>query len=326
MAALVAADLGIEVVIYAPDDQGPANKVVRQSHVGAYDDKAKLEQFVNKVDVISYEFENVPVSAARLLETIKPVYPQPQWLERAQDRMVEKSFIQSKNIPTAGFVKFDPSMCGQIAAKDVIIKTCRGGYDGKGQWVVNKGDAYPDDLPNVDLIVEDRIDLDREVSVIICADQHGAVACYDVGENIHKNGILDTTTVPTTAYQDEAVNLAKKLIADEDFVGVLALELFVTKDGKLLANEMAPRPHNSGHWTIDACDVSQFEQQVRAACGLPLGSTTRHSDAKMINLIGNDIENLDTYLNNPNAHVHNYGKADIKSGRKMGHVTLLSKS
>ncbi len=324
MAVIAARKLEIDVYIYAPDDQGPANQVCKKSYVGAYDDENALKEFAGHVDAISYEFENVPVSAAKFLQTLKAVYPQPQWLERAQDRMVEKEFIQSKNIPVADFKKWDASMRGQTSPKDVIIKTCRGGYDGKGQWVVKAGEIYPSNLPDVDLIIEDKIELARELSVIICADQHGNVDCYDVGENVHKNGILDTTTVPASGHQIEAIKLAKQLIAGEEFVGVLALELFVTKDGQLIANEMAPRPHNSGHWTIDACACSQFEQQVRAVCGLKLGLTQRHSNAKMINLIGSDIGNLDQYSNNPNAHIHNYGKAEIKQGRKMGHVTIVT--
>lgn len=321
MAALAAANLGIEVVIYAPDNNGPANQVVRESHVGAYNDETALAKFAASVDAITYEFENVPVDAAKFVETLKPIYPQPIWLDRAQHRLREKDFISSKGISCAPYTLWDKAMAGQTADRNVIIKTCSGGYDGKGQWIVRKGEPYPD-LPDVELIVEDMIDLAGEVSVVICADQHGYDTCYDPSLNVHKNGILDTSTVPAQDVKTgDIVAIAQKLMQDEAFTGVLALELFITKDGQLLANEMAPRPHNSGHWTMDACVCSQFEQQIRAVAGLSLGSTERHSDAVMTNLIGDDVEKVPELLKEPNTSVHLYGKTDVKPGRKMGHFT-----
>lgn len=340
MAALAAARLGIDVAIYTPDLNGPANQVVSNSHFGAYDDEQALAAFTANVDAVTYEFENVPVTTARFIETLKPIFPQPIWLERAQHRLREKEFITAKGIDCAPYQAWDTSMSGKIADRDVIIKTCSGGYDGKGQWVVNKGEPYPS-LPNVELIVEDKIDLAGEVSVIICADQHGHVSCYDPSWNEHEGGILRRSVVPlplaapaqagvsgnmdpSRRWESECMQIAHKLIANEPFVGVLALELFITKEGKILANEMAPRPHNSGHWTIDACICSQFEQQVRAAMGMPLGSTKRHSDAEMINLIGDDVNNVEDCLSSPSTSVHLYGKTEVKSGRKMGHITRIS--
>lgn len=323
MAAQAAEKIGIDIAIYAPEDGGPANLVVKDNRVGAWDDKDALKNFADGVDAVTYEFENVPVDTARYLEQFKPVYPQPVWLERAQHRFAEKSFFHSKGLPTAGFIAWDASMAGSRADVDVIVKTCRGGYDGKGQWRVKQGELYPN-LPDVELIVEEAIDLAGEVSVIICKDRHGNVACYDPAWNVHKNGILDTSTIPAPSHSEEAKQLAMKLIDGEDFVGVLALELFIAKDGKLLVNEMAPRPHNSGHWTIDACECSQFEQQIRAAAGLELGPVTRHSDAVMTNLIGDDVLKADDWAKKPNTFVHLYGKTEIKPGRKMGHVTELS--
>ncbi len=325
MAALAAANLGIEVVIYAPDGQGPANQVVRNSHVGAYEDAEALKRFAAEVEFVTYEFENVPVKVAKFIEQVRHVYPQSIWLERAQHRMREKDFINGKGIATAPYTAWDPGLAGQKADRNVVLKTCSGGYDGKGQWVVKKGETYPDDLPEVELIVEDMIDLAGEVSVIICADQFGKIDCYDASFNEHKDGILRRSTVPAQVSQKEIVEIAHKLIKDEDFVGVLALELFLTKDGKILANEMAPRPHNSGHWTIDACACSQFEQQIRAVARLPLGSTQRHSDAEMLNLIGYDVEKVPEYMAEPSTAVHLYGKTDTKPGRKMGHITRIYK-
>lgn len=324
MAALAAARLGIEAVIYAPDANGPANQVVRESHIGAYDDQAALEQFASSVDAITYEFENVPVSAARFAETIRPIYPQPIWLERAQHRLVEKDYARSKGLNTAPYRPWKIELAGHISEKDLIIKTCAGGYDGKGQWSVKAGMPFPTDLPDVDLVIEDKIDLAGEISVIVCADQHGHIACYDPAWNVHKNGILDTSTVPAPSHVEEAKAAALQFIAGEAFFGVMAIEFFITKDGALLVNEFAPRPHNSGHWTIDACVCSQFEQQIRAAAGLSLGPTARHSDCVMSNLIGDDVEKVPALLNEPQTAIHLYGKTSVRAGRKMGHVTRLS--
>ena len=321
MAALAAANLGIEVVIYAPDDQGPANMVVRESHVGAYDDEIALAKFADAVDAITYEFENVPVAAAKFVENIKPIFPQPIWLERAQHRLTEKDFIRSKGIDTAPYRPWKHTLAGHVSEKDLIVKTCAGGYDGKGQWRIKSGDKFPEIAG--DLIIEDRIDLAGEVSVIICADQHGNTACYDPAWNVHKDGILDTSTIPAPSHVEEAKAMAMQLVKGEQFVGVLALELFITKDGKLLANEMAPRPHNFGHWTMDACVCSQFEQQIRAVAGLPLGSVTRHSDAVMTNLIGDDVKQVPELLARLDTAVHLYGKHDARPGRKMGHATVI---
>lgn len=324
MAAMEGARLGLQTIIYAPDNKGPANQVVSESHVGDWDDENALARFADAVDVITYEFENVPVATARFLENHKPVFPQPVWLERAQHRIAEKAFFHSKNLPIAGYVAWDSSLKGSSADVDVIIKTCAGGYDGKGQWRVGEGEIYPD-LPDTELIVEETIDLAGELSVIVCKDQKGNTACYDPSWNVHKNGILATSSVPAPSHAEDAKKLALQLIEGEDFVGVMALELFLTKDGRLLANEMAPRPHNSGHWTIDACLCSQFEQQMRALAGMELGGTKRHSDAIMTNLIGDDVYGTMDWLRQPEVALHLYGKSEVRAGRKMGHVTRLKR-
>lgn len=322
MAALAAARLGVEIAIYAPDADGPANQIVRESHIGAYNDEVALKKFADSVDAITYEFENVPVTAARFVESIKPIFPQPIWLERAQHRLREKDYAQSKGLQTAPYHSFTPDF---KADHDVIVKTCAGGYDGKGQWRVRAGETMPADLPNdIDLIIEERIDLAGEISVIVCADRLHNVACYDPAWNVHKDGILDTSTVPAPSHVEAAKKAALQFIHGEPFVGVIAIEFFITKDGHLLVNEFAPRPHNSGHWTIDACVCSQFEQQIRAAAGLPLGPVTRHSDCVMTNLIGNDVETLSALLHEPQTAIHLYGKSAVRPGRKMGHITRLN--
>lgn len=334
MSAQAANKLGIKTIIYCPENNSPASTVAYETIINAYDNKEALRNFADKVDVISYEFENIPVETITFLKTLKPVYPDERLLDVSQDRIKEKSFLNSVGIPTAKWAaatspEIIANTLNEWAANECILKTTRFGYDGKGQariqsiseietvWTQFNGQA---------LIMEEIIPFDCEISVIIARDLEGKMACFDPGINAHKNHILDTTTIPAplpTPLLNEAAQIAETLAEKVELVGVLALELFVTKDGKLLANEIAPRTHNSGHWTIDACEASQFEQHVRAVCGLPLGNPQRHSNATMINLIGEDINDTKAYEDNPDAHIHNYGKTEVKAGRKMGHVTIL---
>lgn len=333
---MAAARLGIQTHIFSPETDSPASHVSAKTFEADYDDKVALKEFAKSVDVISYEFENIPVETVRFLKTLKPVYPDDYLLEIAQHRWHEKQFLNNISIPTAKWAK----ACGasQVHAtlkewktNDCILKTARFGYDGKGQVKITKDsdiDAEFTKLKSDEIIIEQIVPFQYEISAIVARDSHGKTECYDVVFNEHKNHILSKTTAPAPlapALLTKAKNMAKKVADEVGLVGVLALELFVTKDNKILANEIAPRTHNSGHWTIDACAVSQFENHVRTVCGLPVGSAKRHSDAVMLNLIGDDVALVDSYINKPNTCIHLYGKPDIRAGRKMGHITLLKK-
>ena len=334
MTAMAAARLGIETHIYTPEKNSPASQVSSKTYVGGYDDKKLLMQFAKGVDVISYEFENIPTATLKLLGKARLIFPGINVLEISQHRLSEKQFLNASGIPTAKWAaatspddieetleKWKTSIC--------IIKTTRLGYDGKGQIKFKHGDDAKKSwnlLKSKENIIEEVVDFKCEISVIIARDRFGNSVIYDPVLNEHKNHILSKTIAPAPInplIAKKAKQYIKKLADRLDLVGVLALELFVTNKGKILANEIAPRPHNSGHWTIDACAVSQFENHVRTVCGLPIGSATRHSDAVMLNLIGDDIEIIPDYLNKANACVHLYGKTEARPGRKMGHINLL---
>ncbi len=334
MTAIAAAELGIKTVIYCPEKDCPASHVASQSYIKSYDDKKALKSFAQCVDVITYEFENIPLETIHFLQKLKPVLPDDRILEIAQHRAVEKKFLNDIGIETAKWkeVRSEKEIIDFLDTLDVdecILKTARFGYDGKGQTKISKETDLKDIIHHtkgLDLIVEEIIDFACEVSVIIARDKLGQTACYTPGRNEHKDHILHKTMIPALL-PDQIVSELKKraLILAEavDLIGVLAIEFFVSKDGRLLANEIAPRPHNSGHWTIDACTTSQFEQHVRTICGLPVGYPTRHSDAEMINIVGYDVKTIAKYIEMKNAHTHLYGKSDIRPGRKMGHVTIL---
>lgn len=334
MSALAAARLGIKTHIFCPEHDTPASHVAAQTFEADYTDKAALKAFSKSVDVISYEFENIPVETVQYLKKLKPVYPDDYLLEIAQHRWHEKQFLNNIGIPTANWAKACNAdqvhaTLEQWGVTGCILKTARFGYDGKGQVKISKKsdiDAAFAALKSDEVIIESLVPFAHEISVIVARDIFGKTECYDVTLNEHKNHILSKTTAPAPlppAILAKAQKLGKKVADEVGLVGVLTLELFVTKDGKLLANEIAPRTHNSGHWTIDACAISQFENHVRTVCGLPVGSTIRHSDAVMLNLIGDDVKLVDKYVDKQNACIHLYGKHDVRVGRKMGHITLL---
>lgn len=334
MSALAAARLGIEVHIFCPENNSPAAMVSAAHTKADYLDKTALRKFAKTVDVISYEFENIPVETVQFLKKIKPVWPDDLLLAIAQHRLYEKLFLNEIGIPTTrwqpvyGPEDIEAALDGWNAKK-IILKTTRFGYDGKGQASFNKGDdaqAIWKKFKTDELIAEELVDFKCEVSVIVARDQMGKTACYPVCLNEHKNHILSRTIAPAplpAALCRKAEKMAVKLADSVGLVGVLTLEMFVTKTGKILANEIAPRTHNSGHWTIDACAVSQFENHVRTVCGLPVGDATPHHKAEMLNLIGDDIKVVPKYLTKPNTCVHLYGKNEVRAGRKMGHITLL---
>jgi len=334
MSAMAAARLGIKTHIYCPEDNAPASHVAAQTFVGDYSDKRKLKAFAESVDVISYEFENIPLETVLYLQSLAPVFPDDNLLAMAQHRAREKQFLNDIGIETAQWRLAESAKELQDAVNDmgcseVIFKTARFGYDGKGQASYRSGDDVKKlwkALKSKEVIAEKKIPFACEISVIIARDKLGQTALYGPALNEHKNHILDKSTVPAPIpdhIADEARRMTEHLADAVDLVGVLALELFVTKDGRLLANEIAPRTHNSGHWSIDACAVSQFEQHVRTVCGMPVAPPGRHSDTVMVNLIGRDVKKLGTWLEMKHACLHLYGKDDIKDGRKMGHVTML---
>ncbi len=334
MSAMAAARLGIETHIFTPEKDSPASKVAARTIIADYADHKALTAFARGVDVISYEFENIPADALKTLRKNKAVFPGIQVLEISQHRLTEKKFLNGCKIATARWAPARKpedieKTLQKWGVKSCIIKTTRFGYDGKGQVKFRQGDDAAKAwavLKSDENIIEEIVDFKCEISCIIARDVFGNSAVYDPVLNEHKNHILSKTVAPapiSPALAKKAKQYITKLADRLDLVGVLALELFVTKSGEILANEMAPRPHNSGHWTIDACAVSQFENHVRAVCGLPVGPARRHSDAVMLNLIGDDIDIVPRYLEKPNACVHLYGKAEARPGRKMGHINLL---
>ncbi|MGH1398431.1 MAG: 5-(carboxyamino)imidazole ribonucleotide synthase [Alphaproteobacteria bacterium] len=336
MSALAAARLGISCVIFTPEENSPAAQVAAQTIVANYDDQAPLKKFAALCDTITYEFENIPVETVQFLQTLKPVYPDDKLLNIAQDRLTEKNTLNQIGIPTARFAEINSAEDIRKTLKawgedEVIIKTRRFGYDGKGQARILSDtdiDTLWAEFENAPCILEQIIDFDCEISVIIARDINGNSEIYGPMVNEHKNHILHKTTMPCPLANNiqSAAKQSIKTIADHvDLTGVLTLELFVTKSGEILANEIAPRTHNSGHWTIDACTVSQFENHIRTTSALPVAPATRHSDCEMLNLIGNDAsaENIEKFLTAKNTALHLYGKSQIRKGRKMGHVTVL---
>lgn len=336
MSALAAAELGIPVIIFTPETNAPASQVAAGSVMADYNDKAALRDFAGQVDIITYEFENIPVETVRYLKTLKPVYPDERLLAVSQDRAREKEYLNSIGIPTARWMRIanQETLAGVLDRWEVdrcILKTSRMGYDGKGQIAFQSSDNVNDTFRKFngqDFIAEQVIDFQDELSIIVARDANGGLATYGPMLNRHRSHILHKTIYPAPfdpAVSERAVAMARKLAEAVDLRGVLTLELFLNRDGDILANEIAPRTHNSGHWTIDACATSQFEQHVRTVCGLPAGSAAAHSSAEMINLIGEDVVKAYDYLRQDNACLHLYGKQEIKPGRKMGHVTILGK-
>ncbi len=333
MLAIAAARLGYRTHIYCPDPDSPASHVAAHTTNAPYDDAAALEAFAKSVDIATFEFENVSAEALEVIEPYVDVQPSAKALQLTQDRLSEKKLCRELGIPTAPFADVsstdDFAVAGEQAGFPAILKTRRLGYDGKGQRAVRSArdlDSAWMDLEAGECILEGLVDFALEISVIVARDTAGAVATYDVPENRHRDGILRESLVPASvggATLEAARDVACRLAAALDYVGVMAVEMFATKDGVVLVNEIAPRVHNSGHWTIDACATDQFEQHIRAICNLPLGKTTRTYDAIMTNLIGDDVDKWRTYLDEPLTKLHLYGKAETRPGRKMGHVTKL---
>jgi len=336
MLALAASRLGFQVIVLDPDENCPAAQLCTSQIVGPYDDEAALHRLAQQVDVVTYEFENVPVASAEALANQVKIFPPPRALEMAQDRLVEKQFFAQCAIETAPYwpVQHEDDLLHalKLSGGASILKTRRFGYDGKGQVRLDgrAGAAQIKqamaDIAHAPAILEGFVDFSCEISLIAARDQAGEMVCFDIPENVHRDGILRRSSVPAKIEEKlayEARAAITRLMSALDYVGIMALEFFVTREGKLIANEFAPRVHNSGHWTEAACCLSQFDLHIRAITGLPLVKPSRHSDCVMENLIGDDMELLPDLLAEENVLIHLYGKREVRSGRKMGHFTRI---
>ncbi|MEM1073044.1 MAG: 5-(carboxyamino)imidazole ribonucleotide synthase [Pseudomonadota bacterium] len=333
MLSVAAARLGFKCHIFEPGAEPPAGHTAHRVTSASYEDAAALDAFGRDVDVVTYEFENIPTSALDVIEAVAPIRPGREALRVSQDRLTEKNCLRDLGLNVAPFADV-PNADALFAALDTIgvpsiLKTRRFGYDGKGQVrLQTKDDAKTalDDLGGQPAILEGFVAFTHEISVIAARNARGDVACFDPGENVHEGGILRTTTVParlTPGQRTDAVLIAAKILNALDYVGVMGVELFVTPRG-LMVNEIAPRVHNSGHWTQNGCAIDQFEQHIRAVAGWPLGDGTRHADVTMENLIGDDMDRIAQIAAEPKAALHLYGKAEVKAGRKMGHVNRIT--
>ncbi|WP_166416726.1 5-(carboxyamino)imidazole ribonucleotide synthase [Cochlodiniinecator piscidefendens] len=333
MLSVSASRLGFKTHIFEPGANPPAGHVADQVTTASYEDEAALRAFAETVDVITYEFENIPTSALDVLESLRPIRPNRRTLAVSQDRLVEKAFLNELGLKTAPYAAIDDDVDMAEALEEIgapaILKTRRFGYDGKGQARIKSPDDAADALTSMagaPSIFEGFVDFSHEVSVIGARGLNGEVSCFDPGENVHKDGILDTTTVPanlTAMQRTDAVLLTGKILNALNYVGVMGVELFVTLEG-LIVNEIAPRVHNSGHWTQNGCVIDQFEQHIRAIAGWPLGDGSRHSNVEMLNLIGDDVDRIPELAKDGKAAIHLYGKTDAKPGRKMGHVNKIT--
>ena len=337
MLALAAAKLGLKCHVFAPDPASPAFEVVRRITVADYTETDALDRFAADVDVITYEFENIPADTAMFLASRRPVLPDPAVLAITQDRLVEKDFLAERGIATANYrtVEHRNALEAALTAigRPAVLKTRRFGYDGKGQATIRDGsdlDAAWAAIGGQAAILEAFVPFDCEVSVVTARGPDGEVACFDVTENEHRDHILKVSRAPANvppAVADEAIAIARGIAEAFRYVGVLAVELFVVRDGgdkRLLVNEIAPRVHNSGHWTLDGASVSQFEQHIRAIAGWPLARPVRRAPVEMTNLLGDEVADYARWLAAPGASVHLYGKAAARPGRKMGHVTVVA--
>lgn len=334
MLSVAASRLGFKTHIFEPGAKPPAGHVADRVTTAPYEDLAALRAFAESVDVITYEFENVPTASLDALEALRPIRPNRKALAISQDRIPEKDFLTSLGLQTAPYARVTDMASLTAAIEKIglpaILKTTRLGYDGKGQARIMSPADAPAALAamnGAEAVLEGFVTFSFEASVIAARGLDGAVACFDPGENVHRNGILHTTTVParlSPSLRTDAVLLAARILNALDYVGVMGVELFVTDRG-LIVNEIAPRVHNSGHWTQQGCTVDQFEQHIRAIAGWPLGDGSRFADVVMENLIGDDVDRVPALAKERNVSIHLYGKAEVKAGRKMGHVNRVTR-
>ena len=334
MLSVAASRLGFKTHIFEPGANPPAADVAHALTTAAYDDHAALTAFAQTCDIVTFEFENIPTAALDVIEAHATIRPGREALRISQDRLTEKAFLQELGLQVAPFADIPDTAAMDAAMQSIgapsILKSRRFGYDGKGQARLrsaNDAATALADMNGAPAILEGFVDFTHEVSVIAARSPQGDVACFDPGENVHRDGILHTTTVParlSASQRTDAVLLAAKILNALDYIGVLGVELFVTSQG-LIVNEIAPRVHNSGHWTQNGCTVDQFEQHIRAITGWPLGDGKRHADVVMENLIGDDMEQVPALARETDTAIHLYGKAETKPGRKMGHVNRIKR-
>jgi 5-(carboxyamino)imidazole ribonucleotide synthase len=335
MMAMAAAELGYHVHIYCPEEDAPACEVAAEVTHASYRNEGALARFAKSVDVVTYEFENIPLGPVEELAKLVTVRPDPHVLKICQHRVLEKQAVNDMGIATAPFAAVNSAEELVAAVNKIglpsVLKTCRMGYDGKGQAMIDATKHVPSvwkELNTDEAILEGFVRFGMEISVIVARDTAGTIACYPPVQNTHEHHILAETIAPAPISAElsaKAEQMARTIAEKMELIGLIAVEMFVTKNGELLVNELAPRPHNSGHWTMDACITSQFDQVIRAVCGLPLGSPEQLRKARMINLIGDEVLNWQHHTNIPNAKLHLYGKKEVRAGRKMGHVTFLLK-
>jgi 5-(carboxyamino)imidazole ribonucleotide synthase len=334
MLAVAASRLGFDVAVLEREADSPAGRVAMKLIVGAYDDPTALAELAELTDLVTYEFENVPAASVERLAALGvDVAPGPKALAVAQDRVAEKTFLNANGAPTVAFAPADTPEAATEAVHRIgapsLMKTRREGYDGKGQrWVEHAADAARifAELGGVPVIVEAPADFVRELSVIAARGRDGEIACYPLAENHHEKGILRRSIAPAAAepkQQEEAERIARRVLTGLDYVGVIGIELFAMKDGSLLVNEIAPRVHNTGHWTMDGCEVDQFEQHIRAVAGWPLGPTHATHRVEMLNLLGPEADAWRKHAAEPETRIHLYGKREAKPGRKMGHLNRV---
>lgn len=338
MFTTAAQTMGYRVVVLDPDTNSPAGIIADQHLCAAYDDEQALAHMAQLCDAITTEFENIPAATLAFLEQSTTVHPSSKALAATQNRNVEKEFIASLGIATAPFQPIrqldDIEKARDAIQFPAILKVATFGYDGKGQIACHSIEevyqAY-ETLEQKECVLEQRLQLEREVSVVLARGQNGTITNFPVAENVHVNGILHSTTVPCSVpaqLAQQAIQMANEIAKGLNYVGTMAVEFFVTTSGDIIANEIAPRPHNSGHYTLDACHTSQFEQQVRMLCGLPAGNCDLTSPVVMINILGDvwgqSLPHWEQLLSQPNVKLHLYGKKEARAGRKMGHFNVLA--
>jgi len=336
MLAMSAGRLGFKTVILDPQENAPAFEFAAESIVAAYDDPDALGELSSRVKVITYEFENVPVEAFDNLSGKVAVHPNTRALATSQDRVSEKTFFNNAGIQTAPWFDVTSPQVLNEAIEKVggrgILKTRRFGYDGKGQCRIDANmpqtiEAASKLASETPCILEGLVEFEREISIVAARSTDADIKTFDMAANVHRNGILHTSTVPAGVSDktvQEAMDIATKTLSELQYVGIMGIEFFVNSDGSLLVNEFAPRVHNSGHWTEAACTVSQFEQHIRAVAGIALANPARHSDCVMENLIGDDMDKVPDILKMDHTMLHLYGKGETREGRKMGHFTTIT--
>ena len=331
MLSLAASRLGFTCHIYGPEHHSPATHVSALNITAPYDDLESVRDFAKRCDVVTYEFENVPELTAKAAASGSILRPGPQALSTAQDRLIEKTFLRDKAmVPVAPFAEIgnipDLKRAIQTIGQPAVLKTRRFGYDGKGQYVIKTEDEIEtawEAIGKQPAILEGFVPFKREVSIIAARSARGDIAAYPLIENVHKNHILHTSTAPATGSSETAQSFARLILNELDYVGVIGVEFFEMENGDLIVNEIAPRVHNSGHWTQDAGCIDQFELHIRAIAGWPLGDIQPKHAVQMTNLIGQDINALDDFAREPSTFIHSYGKNEARPGRKMGHINRI---